>query len=161
MLIGLFAAVLISLSAHTGRVFEAAEGYNAPLFSLSRGDSASVSLADMKGRFVLVKFWSSTDATSRLENRQFDRLAAEGALQQHLSFVSVNLDPDVVLAEEIARRDGLNPDTQWHVEGAEADKIIADYNLDTSFDSYLIDPQGRVIAVNPGRQQILAAIAAE
>ena len=51
-IIALFAVVLVSLSAHSGRVFEAAEGYKAPGLELEY-HGKSLNLDDKKGRFVL------------------------------------------------------------------------------------------------------------
>ncbi len=61
----LFAVLVISVSAYSERVFEAAEGYNAPSMTIENSDT-TLSLADMKGRYVIVTFWSSADADSRL-----------------------------------------------------------------------------------------------
>lgn len=146
-IIALFTVVLVSLSAHTERVFEAAEGYNAPLFTLTKGDNQpKVSLADMKGQYVIVNFWSSLDPESRMNAGMYDRLARE----QRLSLISVNFDRNEGLFREIAGRDGLNEDSQWHVEGDVARQLVNDYDLvDGNMRSFLIDPQGRVVAVNP------------
>lgn len=154
-IIALFTVVLLSLSAHNQRVFEAAEGYNAPLFTLTKGDTVSVSLADMKGRYVLINFWSSLEPSTRLAARMYDRLARSGAEQQ-LSLISVNLDRSQGLFREIVGRDNLSEDKQWHVAGKEAESLVEDYNLQHGLNSFLVDPQGRVVAINPSKEQLAA-----
>lgn len=154
-LIAVFTAVIISLSAHSGRVFEAAEGYNAPMISLSRGDSVSVSLADMKGHHVLLNFWSSLEPESRIANKAYDVYASDS----RLSLISVNLDPSARLFREIVARDALCDSTQWHVGGDVARQISDDYNLARGLGSFLIDPAGRVVAINPSRAQIESLLA--
>ena len=80
--------------------------------------------------------------------------------EQQLSLISVNLDPSEALFREIIRRDGLSESSQWHVEGPQAGRISDAYNLRHGLSSFLIDPEGRIIAVNPDREQLKAALAA-
>lgn len=127
-IIALFAVVLVSLSAHSGRVFEAAEGYKAPGLELEY-HGKSLNLDDMKGRFVLVNFWSSLDAMSRISASDYDSFVGKADKEQQLSLISVNLDPSEALFREIIRRDGLSESSQWHVEGPQAGRISDAYNL--------------------------------
>lgn len=158
-IIALFAVVLVSLSAHSGLVFEAAEGYKAPGLELEY-HGKSLNLDDMKGRFVLVNFWSSLDAMSRISASDYDSFVGKADKEQQLSLISVNLDPSEALFREIIRRDGLSESSQWHVEGPQAGRISDAYNLRHGLSSFLIDPEGRIIAVNPDREQLKAALAA-
>lgn len=156
LFIALFTVVLSSLSAHTEREFEAVEGYSAPLFSLTQtnGDASStVSLADMKGRYVLVNFWDSQNPSSRIAAIEYDRFAKRD-LKQQFALLSINLDSDERLFREIVRSDKLSEETQCHVAGEVAKRLIADYNLQHEPSSFLIDPQGRIIAINPGIKQL-------
>lgn len=161
MFIAIFTVVLISLSAHTGREFEAAKGYNAPLFSLTEktGDSIrAVSLADMKGRYVLVNFWDSCNPESRISAIRYDRFAAKCRTEQQFVLLSVNLDSSERLYREIVRRDRLSEESQCHVAGDDAERITAAYNLQQGLSSFLIDPEGRVIAINPEISELEATI---
>lgn len=160
LFIALFTVVFCSLSAHTEREFEAVEGYNAPLFSLTRdlGDASSTAnLADMKGRYVLVNFWDSQVPESRIAAIEYDRYAKHGEKQQ-FALLSINLDSDERLFREIVRSDKLSEATQCHVAGDVAQRIIADYNLQHQLSSFLIDPQGRIIAINPDIDELNEAI---
>lgn len=145
--IALFAVLLISVSAHSGRVYEAAEGYKAPAFTVSNSDS-TLSLADLKGRYVLLTFWASNDAASRVSAGNYDNYA-EKADEEQLCFVSVNMDRSENLYNEIVRRDNLNAKSQFRVKDDDASKIKEEYHLENGFNTYLIDPSGRVIATNP------------
>ena len=135
-IIALFAVVLVSLSAHSGRVFEAAEGYKAPGLELEY-HGKSLNLDDMKGRFVLVNFWSSLDAMSRISASDYDSFVGKADKEQQLSLISVNLDPSEALFREIIRRDGLSESSQWHVEGPQAGRISDAYNLRHGLSSFL------------------------
>ncbi len=143
----LFAVLVISVSAYSERVFEAAEGYNAPSMTIENSDT-TLSLADMKGRYVIVTFWSSADADSRLRAYRYDE-AAKLLPQERFCLLSVNLDRSERLFREIVRRDNLSAENHIHVDGSQANRIIHDYRLTEGFKSLLIDPKGRIVAMNP------------
>lgn len=143
----LFAVLVISVSAYSERVFEAAEGYNAPSMTIENSDT-TLSLADMKGRYVIVTFWSSADADSRLRAYRYDE-AAKLLPQERFCLLSVNFDRSERLFREIVRRDNLSAENHIHVEGSQANRIIHDYRLTEGFKSLLIDPKGRIVAMNP------------
>lgn len=143
----LFAVLVISVSAYSERVFEAAEGYNAPSMTIENSDT-TLSLADMKGRYVIVTFWSSADADSRLRAYRYDE-AAKLLPQERFCLLSVNFDRSERLFREILRRDNLSAENHIHVDGSQANRIIHDYRLTEGFKSLLIDPKGRIVAMNP------------
>lgn len=143
----LFAVLVISVSAYSERVFEAAEGYNAPSMTIENSDT-TLSLADMKGRYVIVTFWSSADADSRLRAYRYDE-AAKLLPQERFCLLSVNFDRSECLFREIVRRDNLSAENHIHVDGSQANRIIHDYRLTEGFKSLLIDPKGRIVAMNP------------
>ena len=143
----LFAVLVISVSAYSERVFEAAEGYNAPSMTIENSDT-TLSLADMKGRYVIVTFWSSADADSRLRAYRYDE-AAKLLPQERFCLLSVNFDRSERLFREIVRRDNLSAENHIHVDGSQANRISHDYRLTEGFKSLLIDPKGRIVAMNP------------
>lgn len=143
----LFAVLVISVSAYSERVFEAAEGYNAPSMTIENSDT-TLSLADIKGRYVIVTFWSSADADSRLRVYRYDE-AAKLLPQERFCLLSVNFDRSERLFREIVRRDNLSAENHIHVDGSQANRIIHDYRLTEGFKSLLIDPKGRIVAMNP------------
>lgn len=103
----LFAVLLITVSAYTGRVYDAAEGYKAPVFTLAKSDSSEVNLADLRGRYVLVNFWRSNDVESRLSAASYND-AAKQFDEERFCLLSVNLDRSERLFREIVRRDNLS-----------------------------------------------------
>ncbi|MDE5688005.1 MAG: TlpA family protein disulfide reductase [Paramuribaculum sp.] len=145
-----FAVLLISMSAYSGRVYEAAEGYKAPAFTLAKSDT-TVQLADLKGRYVLLSFWASCDAASRVDAARYSDYA-RSADEERFCLLSVNMDRSERLFREIVRRDNLSAETQFHVTGDVASRIAEDYHLADGFNSYLIDPEGQVIATNPSAE---------
>ena len=60
-----FAVLLLLGSAATNNAIDGVKGFQAPIFKVERTDSV-VSLDDMRGHWVLLQFWSSSDARSRI-----------------------------------------------------------------------------------------------
>lgn len=146
-LIALFAVLLVSVSAYTERVFEAADGFSAPELTLSNNDTA-VSLSKLKGKYVLVSFWASSNAQSRMAAARYDDFNKNHS-EERFCLLSVNFDRSERLFREIVRRDNLSAKSQFFVCGNDAESIIDSYRLASGFKSFLIDPQGKIIATNP------------
>ena len=76
-------AVLLLISAHEGPLLRNTETYSAPKLFFGEGDSA-ISLDDMRGKYVLLTFWSSGDAKSRLSNIMYSSLASRNTGLEHI-----------------------------------------------------------------------------
>lgn len=149
-------AFLLSVSARTERVFKAADGYKAPALHVANATD-SISLEELRGSYVLVNFWSVADAESRVAAGEYDALAKSMAGKQ-FRVLSVNTDDNERLFREIVRRDGLNDKTQYRATGTQASKLNSEYGLDGGAHSYLINPEGRIVATNPSANTVASLI---
>lgn len=146
----LFAVLLFSVSANTERVYLSADGYKAPFFQVSAMDgSSSKNLADLRGSYVLLNFWAAKDAPSRLQTMEYTRSLSKITSEERFCLLSVNFDRSERLFREIVRRDNLSAESQMHLSPTEAAKIITDYRLARGNCSFLINPEGKIVAVNP------------
>lgn len=146
-LIALFAFFLLTVSAHSERVFEAAQGYSAPLFKVNAGDS-TLSLAEFNpGGYTLLTFWKSTDATSRISVNRHEVIAA--ASQQRVKLLSINIDSNRRLFDNIIKADGLDHGSHINLGGDNLATIAELYHLDRGLNSFLIDSTGKIVAINP------------
>lgn len=157
-IIAIFVVLLMTVSANTDRDHRVAEGMNVPRFEVKANDGSTVSPSDMKGRFVIVNFWASDDAESRIAANQYDSYV-ESAAEEQISLVSVNIDDSERLFREIVRLDGLNDESQFFVQSAEASSIVRDFDMTAGLQSFLIDPSGVVVAVNPTIETIAKYVA--
>ncbi|MBQ9077412.1 MAG: hypothetical protein IJY31_06170 [Muribaculaceae bacterium] len=153
-IIVIFVVFLISVSAHTGKIIDASEGYTAPAFTIDNGDIA-VSLAGMKGKYVLLTLWASSDASSRIACNEYTAYARsienEGKQFCHLS---VNFDRSEKLFRELVKKDGLDAKTQFYAQDEAVLMFKQNYHLEEGFQSFLIDPHGKVIAKNPSAESL-------
>lgn len=146
-----FAVLLLLGSAATNNAIDGVKGFQAPIFKVERNDSV-VSLDDMRGHWVLLQFWSSSDAPSRIVGKQYTAIEQklnDGQSAERFHLLSVNMDRSERLFREIVRRDNLSAENHIHVDGSQANRIIHDYRLTEGFKSLLIDPKGRIVAMNP------------
>ena len=156
--IAFFAVLLLTVSARTEREYQAAEGFKAPFFTVQDNLNGKVSLSELRGRYVLVNFWSSADAESRVATRSYSRMM-ETISEDSVTLVSVNLDRNERLFREIVRIDHMNPEMQFHVCDAEADALKQTYGLEFKMQSFLLDKEGTIVAVNPTQGEIESLIA--
>lgn len=146
----IIAAFFIFTSARYEAPADSRIGYSAPGFVVG-DEGATVELQDFKGKYVLLSFWSSTDAESRIANLQYDRLARS---HKNFEYVAVNYDPSVAVYNEIVKIDNLKADSQYHDNDGANSKTYKAYRLGDGFQSLLIAPDGKVIAVNPEPETI-------
>lgn len=143
-------AVLILLSAYERKPTDTLFVPNDVV--IGRGDSCVFDISEVSGRNVLLTFWSSDNASSRLSNMYYAALARKYDDMVH---VGVNFDSSRQMFEEILRRDNLDGDSlQFHVSGNDAARLINSYGLKHGFQSYMFDPSGRIIARNPSAENV-------
>lgn len=157
-IIAIFVVLLMTVSANTDRDYRVVEGMKVPYFEVTANDGSAVSPSDMKGRFVIVNFWASDDAESRIAANRYDSYV-ENVGEERISLVSVNIDDSERLFREIVRLDGLNDESQFFVQSAEASSIVKEFDMTAGLKTYLINPSGVVIAVNPTIETIASYLA--
>lgn len=89
-----FAVLLLLGSAATNNAIDGVKGFQAPIFKVERNDSV-VSLDDMRGHWVLLQFWSSSDAPSRIAGKQYTAIEQklnDGQSAERFHLLSVNMD---------------------------------------------------------------------
>ncbi len=159
-IIALFVVLLFSVSANTHRVYQAVEGFKAPQMVLRSGSDNLVSLSDFRGRYVLVNFWTSADANSRIAANSYDRFVESMPEEERICLLSVNMDRSERLFREIVRRDKLNAKSQFFVNAQQASDLVSLFNLSNGVQSLLIDPQGVIVATNPDISAIARVLGA-
>ena len=129
-------------------------GYKAPSLVLGNNNGLSP-LQQHRGENILLTFWSSADAESRLANLHYDRLSREEGVGY--THVSVNLDRSLSVFNTIVTLDDLNRSAQFNTAVDIQDDIIRSWRLENGYHSFLIDAQGRIMAVDPD-ERMLAGI---
>ncbi len=144
--------LFILASAGSGNYYGVEVGEQAPNFEVSNGVN-SVQLQSLRGKYVVVTFWSSADADSRIANMRYDRVA-KSKQSTILEHVALNFDESPLLWSEICKLDGLNARSQFYAHNEAGAKLMKAWNQNQGFTSLLIDPHGVVVALNPSEKML-------
>ena len=107
----------------------------------------SISLKDLRGECVLLSFWASYDALSRVQNVSLSNVLKSSA-HSNITLVSVSFDDYQSIFEETVRKDQIvTPNCFVETAGQES-KLFQKFKLNKGFTNYLIDAKGKIIAKN-------------
>ena len=119
-------------------------GDSAPDFKICR-EKEMVNLKDFKGKYVLLSFWASYDADSRMRNVTLNQTVSQTA---NIEMVSVSFDDYKSVFNETIKKDRiLTPNCFVELKGVDSD-IYKTYRLHKGFKNYLLDKNGVIIAKN-------------
>ena len=119
-------------------------GDRAPEFKIC-GEKELVNLKDFRGKYVLLSFWATYDADSRMRNITMNRAVSRTA---NVEMVSVSFDDYKSVFNETIKKDQiLIPNCFVEVKGVDSD-IYRKYRLYKGFKNYLLDKNGVIIAKN-------------
>ena len=116
-------------------------GDKAPALKMD-GGKQEVDLKDLKGKYVLLSFWASYDAQSRMQNA-----ALSHAIEKNnkIEMVSVSFDSYRSIFKEAIRKDQIGTKNCFVELDAENSKIYRTYRLHKGFKNYLLDENGVII----------------
>ena len=111
----------------------------APNFEISKLGN-HFKLSETRGNYVIVNFWTSDYAEARI--------------RKNLSFISVNFDDSDNMFKELVRTDGLSEVSQFYEKDGMESEVYKRYRLKSGMNSYLLDKDGKILAINPTQQQL-------
>ncbi len=133
-----------ALEQHIKAVRLVDKGATAPLFTLSDTNGASVSLADLRGKVVLIDFWASWCEPCRAEG---PNLKTQYKLYKDKGFeiLSVSIDTDKKSWLKAISDDGLTWLQVSDLKGYNSD-VVRSYGIGGVPAFFLIDKDGRIMA---------------
>lgn len=186
ILIAAFAILFTSLSAAVDDRRVAAYGKEAPAVVVERDGSASA-LEALRGKWVVLSFWSTTDPVSRMTQNRIASIVKSSACearpegngsdaeiefrtpagvysiskQTEVEILSVNFDRSEPLMKEIVKLDNLLESTQARVESQEEIKrLCSAFEMNSGLRSFIIDPSGRLVMADPDEATLRMLLAA-
>ena len=128
----------------------------APNFLIqSMSAEQSSDLASLRGKYVLLNFWASYDAPSRMQNASFSQ-AIRSLSPTQVEMVSVSFDEYSSIFNETIRKDRIATTACFvETQGEESD-LYKRYRLQRGFGNYLIDDNGVIIAKNISADELSA-----
>ena len=122
--------------------------------SMSAGQS-QIDLSDLKGKYVLLSFWASYDAQSRMQNVILSN-ALRSASRNNVEMVSVSFDEYRSIFEETIRKDQIATPTCFVETKGESSSLFKKYRISRGFTSYLLDDNGEIIAKKISASELYA-----
>lgn len=134
----------IDLLAKVDGLRKLAIGANAPEISLPSPSGEVVTLSSLKGNYVLVDFWAAWCRPCRAENPNVVRMYNQYQ-SENFEILGVSLDRNREAWVKAIEADGL----PWkHVSDLKYfnSEAAADYRINSIPATYLIDPEGKILA---------------
>lgn len=127
-------------------------GDRAPEFKIS-SEKQLVELKSLRGKYVLLSFWASYNAESRMKNAMLNHVVSK---IENIEMISVSFDEYKSIFNETIEKDQItNPNCFVELDGVHSD-IYKEYRLDKGFKNYLLDEKGIIVAKNVGVSEILS-----
>ena len=127
-------------------------GYKAPALALGDSNNGLSPLQQHRGSNVLLTFWSSADAQSRLDNMRYDRLSRDAG--ERYTHVSVNMDRSISVFNNVIALDNLDRSAQFFSSLETQDEIIKNWRLEEAYHTFLLDASGMIIAIDPDEKTL-------
>ena len=123
--------------------------------SMSAGQPLA-ELSDMKGKYVLLSFWASYDAHSRMQNASLSNVLRSASRNENVEMVSVSFDESQSIFKETVRKDQIVTPTCFVETKGESSGLFKKYRLGRGFTNYLLDENGVIIAKNISAAELSA-----
>ena len=123
--------------------------------SMSAGQPLA-ELSDMKGKYVLLSFWASYDAHSRMQNASLSNVLRSASRNENVEMVSVSFDEYQSIFKETVRKDQIVTPTCFVETKGESSGLFKKYRLNRGFTNYLLDGNGVIIAKNISAAELSA-----
>ena len=123
--------------------------------SMSAGQPLA-ELSDMKGKYVLLSFWASYDAHSRMQNASLSNVLRSASRNENVEMVSVSFDEYQSIFKETVRKDHIVTPSCFVETKGESSGLFKKYRLGRGFTNYLLDENGVIIAKNISAAELSA-----
>lgn len=139
-------AILLLTSAQYTTPSDARVGYQAPSITLTNSDT-TMAMQDLRGKFVLIAFWSSALPETRMANKAFAQLTAE---RDDIVYLAVNVDRSEGLFHQLIAMDGIASRSQFHISLESQEQIMRNWRQQPeALSAFVINPQGKIIMEAP------------
>ena len=125
-------------------------GDRAPEFKIC-GEKQLVDLKDLRGKYVLLSFWASYDANSRMQNVSLSHAISKVG---NVEMVSVSFDDYKSIFNETIKKDQISIANCFVELDGENSELYQTYRLNKGFKNYLLDENGIIIAKNINAKQL-------
>jgi len=128
-------------------------GNSAPDFLIKNiNGEENKGLKELKGSYVLLSFWASYDAQSRMQNALLNHTLKKTGYS--VKMVSVSFDEYTSIFNETIRKDEIKTPHCFVETSGKASGIYKKYRLSKGFKNFLLNEEGVIIAKNITADQL-------
>ena len=117
-------------------------GDKAPTFTIC-GEKQLIDLKDLRGKYVLLSFWASYDALSRMQNATLNHAIAQA---DNVEMVSVSFDEYKSIFNETIKKDQISTSNCFVGLAGVSSDLYQTYRLKRGFKNFLLDENGVIVA---------------
>ena len=117
-------------------------GDKAPTFTIC-GEKQLIDLKDLRGKYVLLSFWASYDALSRMQNATLNHAVAQA---DNVEMVSVSFDEYKSIFNETIKKDQISTSNCFVELAGVSSDLYQTYRLKRGFKNFLLDENGVIVA---------------
>lgn len=145
----LFSAIMLLATSLKAQPEKGEEAYDIALPAAS-GDI--ISLSSLKGKVVLLDFWASWCGPCRMANWKLVKIYSKYA-SKGFEIFSVSIDDNPKRWKRALKQDKMHWLTVIDKRGLNA-PVLSEYKVYAIPKSYLLDKNGRVVAINPSPEDL-------
>lgn len=113
-------------------------------------------LSDLRGKYVLLSFWASYDAQSRMQNASLSNVLRSAGADANVEMVSVSFDEYPSIFKETIRKDRIATPVCFVETAGQSSDLFKEYRLNRGFTNYLLDAEGVIIAKDISANELSA-----
>jgi peroxiredoxin len=147
---------LILITSFSNAIAQMQIGDSLPNSSLRNVQNETVDMSSFKGKIILVDFWASWCAPCRLANKKLVQLHFE-LKDQKFEIIGVSLDTDKTKWINAIKKDKIEYTQLNEPKGFDANVAVR-FGVEQLPTSFLFDRNGRLLAINPKEEEIIAQI---
>ena len=108
----------------------------------------------LQGNLVLVSFWASYDASSRIQNATLSHVIGKAA--NRIKMVSVSFDDYESIFKEAIKQDNISSENCCLVRIDRSSELYKTYKIGKGFRNYLLNEKGEIVAKDITPSQLKA-----
>jgi len=146
-------ALLVALAWYLYRQPHFVKGEPAPDFSAVLMNGDTVRFESLRGQYVLLQFWGSWCGPCRRENPHLVALYQQYH-DKGFEIFSIGIEQNAAAWQRAIASDGM----VWPYNSADFNSfdgpIAKQFNIHSIPSTFLVDPEGKIVAVNPAPSEI-------
>ena len=111
-------------------------------------------LDSRKSKYVLLSFWASYDAQSRMQNASLSNIIQ--ALPNNVEMISVSFDEYKSVFDETIRKDQIPASSCFLETAGDASELYKAYSLNKGFKNFLLNDEGMILAKNISASELVS-----